>query len=338
MILFGKQLTAADQPMMKVKVEKIYHALLNPKDETLAMIRRLRLVRQMDPKKYSELKRQLPFFVCGIFAPPFRRSENFAYTEYFILDIDKLSQKQLNPDELKKRIVADSRVVMCFVSPSEDGIKIMFRLKERCFDKGLYSLFYRTFAQKFAQQYSLQQVIDSKTCDVARACFVSYDPKAYYNPQADAIDINVFLPQDDSTAMLDLRHYVEIVEKQQQHQQPQEMQPKTDVDDEVIDKIKILLGERSAKKPEKNVYVPVQLNEIMDDLCKYVTDTGLEITEIINISYGKKIRMRLRLKQAEVNLFYGKKGFSVTISPRTGTDNELNELAAKLIQSFINGQ
>ena len=43
------------------------------------------------------------------------------------------------------------------------------------------------------------------------------------------------------------------------------------------------------------------------------------------------------MKQAEINLFFGKKGFSVVQSPRTGTNAELNQLMADLIIGFING-
>lgn len=42
------------------------------------------------------------------------------------------------------------------------------------------------------------------------------------------------------------------------------------------------------------------------------------------------------LKQAEINLFFGKKGFSVVQSPRTGTNAELNQLMADLIIGMIN--
>ena len=45
--------------------------------------------------------------------------------------------------------------------------------------------------------------------------------------------------------------------------------------------------------------------------------------------------MKLGTKLAEINLFYGKKGFSVIKSPRTGTNVELNELTMMLIKEYI---
>ena len=89
------------------------------------------------------------------------------------------------------------RVVLSFLSPSEDGLKVFFKLKERCYDSGLYSLFYKAFLLEFSKQYVLHQVIDTRTSDVTRACFVSVDPDAYYNPDAVQVDIRAFIDMDN---------------------------------------------------------------------------------------------------------------------------------------------
>ena len=67
MILFGKNIISSNDPLVKVPVVNVYHALRNPKPETQVQIRQLRLVRSIDYKRYSALKRQLPYMVCGIF-------------------------------------------------------------------------------------------------------------------------------------------------------------------------------------------------------------------------------------------------------------------------------
>ena len=189
--------------------------------------------------------------------------------------------------------------------------------------------------QQFARQYQIEQVIDKQTCDVTRACFVSYDPEAYFNPEAEKIKLGGYVSTDNPLAMFDLKHELEKKpEEPSQEEQPRE--PKTDVDADIMRNIKAILNPKAAQRPEKPVYVPEQLNDIMDDLRAYITQTGVEVSEVINISYGKKIRTKMRLRQAEVNLFYGKKGFSVVKSPRTGTDDEFNELMVELIQAFIN--
>lgn len=92
-----------------------------------------------------------------------------------------------------------------------------------------------------------------------------------------------------------------------------------------------------AKKERPSVFVPQELEEMMVVLKPYIEKVGVVVTEVINIQYGKKIRLKMGMKQAEINLFFGKKGFSVVQSPRTGTSAELNQLMADLIIGMING-
>jgi len=73
----------------------------------------------------------------------------------------------------------------------------------------------------------------------------------------------------------------------------------------------------------------------MDIIKQFIEATGVQVTEIINIQYAKKIRARLGQREAEINLFYGKRGFSVVISPRSGTNEELNDLLAEIVNNFL---
>ena len=88
-------------------------------------------------------------------------------------------------------------------------------------------------------------------------------------------------------------------------------------------------------KMKMEPYVPQQLDDIMDELKTYVEDTGVVLYEVKNIQYGKKLRFKMGQKLAEINLFYGKNGFSVVQSPRCGTSSDFNELMSQLINIFI---
>ena len=328
MILYGKNITSPNDELKKLSVEMLYRAIRSPKPESIALIRNLRIVKNINKQGYAQQKRRLPYIVCGSFNPPYRRTENFASIQIFIIDLDHLEEKEVNIDELKTRLAADSRVLMCFVSPSGDGLKVMFRLKERCHDSGLYGIFYRHFAAAFGKQYGIEQVVDARTCDATRACFMSYDPTAHYNPQAEAIDLSQYV---DTSSTIDLF----ATKKEQAATTP--LQPSSkDLPQDSISKIKEILNlanKRKAAKPE--AYVPEQLNDIMDDLQQYITQTGVTIKEIRNIQYGKKIQCLIGAKQTETNIFYGKRGFTVVLSPRSGTDPAANELIGQLIQSFF---
>lgn len=336
MLLFGTNIQSAADELKKVQEEYLYNSLRNPKPTIAATIQQLRIVYSMDAKAYAQLKRRLPYFVCGQFNPPFRRKENFAYTESFILDFDHLSSKQLSMKTIRDNIVKDEQVMMCFTSPSEDGLKVMFRLKERCYDAGLYSIFYKAFAATFAMRHNLTQVTDSKTSDVARACFISIDPNAYFNPNSIPVDIKAYLDESNPDSLFNIKHeqdeHYKVIKKSDDEQAPLPKDP----DKDILTRIRQQLNPKAQLPVEQHpAYVPERLNEIIAELKLFIEETGLQVTEIINIQYAKKIRARLGQKEAEVNLFYGKRGFSVVISPRLGTNEELNELLADLIKAFL---
>ena len=143
------------EALRKVPVRNLYDAVRSPREATCALLRQLKVVRQINPTQYAMLKQQLPYFVCASFNPPFRRTENFAFTEYFIVDIDHISEKGLVVSDLRRTITTDTRTMMCFLSPGGDGLKVLFRLSERCFDAGLYKVFYKVFLDRFSHQYDL---------------------------------------------------------------------------------------------------------------------------------------------------------------------------------------
>ena len=318
--------------------EYLFNALHSPKPEFLSRIRQLRIVRQINESQYVQLKQQLPYFVCASFNPPFRNTKNFAFTEYFIMDIDHICEKGLILDDLRRKIESDSRTMMCFLSPGEDGLKVIMKIKDRCYDAGVYSVFYKKFVYEFSLQYDLQQVLDIRTSDVTRACFMSVDSSAYYNPDAEPVDMAEIIDMEDSSVLLRQKKEVE-----------ESMSALTDIadsssnaveirepDDDAMERIRGLLNMKTKKvSVERPVFVPAILDTIQGELNDYVSDIGFMISEIINIQYGKKIRAKLGLKMAEVNLFYGKRGFSVVVSPKTGTDGTLNILLADTVRAFI---
>lgn len=333
MISTGANIRSSIDTLKKCSVEYLFNAIRNPKQEIAHQIRQLRIIRDLNQSQYSMLKGQLPYVVCGIFNPPIRKTENFAYTEYFIIDIDHISDTGRTLTDLKCQISKDPRIVLCFISPSGDGLKVMIKLKERCYDSNIYKLFYKLFTHSFSEQYNLNKVIDAKTCDVTRACFISSDPTAYYNPKSELVDINEFINVEARDN--ELFGLVKEALQQDKEQKTTTPKPAPDPDKDTIHLIRQTLNPNTSKQPKAPVYVPNELNSIIPELVNYIQEKGVSVKEIIDISYGKKMRFILGIKQAEINIFYGKRGFSVVQSPRTGTDAELNALMKDIIDSFI---
>ena len=333
MLMLGNNIQSPADPLRKVQESYLFHSLVNPRPEILSVMKQLRIIYGMDSSRYSQLKRQLPYIVCGMFNPTYRRTENFAYTENFILDFDHLSSKKIDMKSLKQKITTDSRVMMCFVSPSLDGLKVMFRLKERCYDSGLYKIFYKAFASAFSQGLGIDQVLDARTSDVTRACFVSVDAEAYYSETAEPVDIAAFVQADNPLEVFDMKKEQAKEEKEQKKERPVEPLPKDPTKD-IMAKIRSTLRP-SAPIKKREAFVPTQLNDIIEPVCNKIKETGLIVTEVVDIQYAKKIRCQLGLRQGELNLFYGKKGYSVVESPRRGTDDELNHLIADITRTFL---
>ncbi len=335
MINSGKNIRAIDDALIKVKVEYLYHSIRNPRPEVENQIRQLRVLQTIDNEQYVKQKRTLPYVVCAMFNPPYRRTENFAYTDYFIIDIDHITGKGLDIEELRKKVEMDSRVVLSFLSPSEDGLKVMFKLKERCYDSGLYSIFYKIFTTSFSKQHGLEQVVDAKTSDVTRACFFSIDKSAYYNPNAECVDMNSFMDLSNTFELFEQKREIEREQKEQKFNTPEEKMP-IDPGAETMQRIKEILNPGSVRRVEKRpVFVPEILEDIMSDLKKYIEKTGTIVTSIVNIQYGKQIMVKVGLKIAEVNVFYGKHGFRIVRSTKSGTDVDLTEDVAQLVEVFI---
>lgn len=337
MIQAGSNITAIDDKLQKITIDQLYHSIKFPKPEILNQVKYLRIVRNIDKNQYGLLKRKLPYFVCGIFNPNIRRIQNFAYTEYFCIDIDHVSEKGLTIDAIKEKFAKDPNVMMCFVSPGEDGLKVLFRLAERCYDATIYSIFYKTFIHRFSELHQLEQVIDKSTSDVTRACFISCDPEVYYNPEAMPIELKDYVDVANTFDVLQMKRQYDDQEKNEKKDAATGNEPmkKEDVSNEVVANIKNILKLSTAKKKEPLIYVPEELNRIMNSLTDYMTSAGIVIKEISNINYGKKIKAIIGNKEAEINIFYGKRGFSVVQSPRTGTSPEMNQLMATFIENFL---
>lgn len=335
MISYGSNIKSASDPLGKVPVKNFYDALRNPKPHIQTLLGQLRVVRNLNPTSYTQIKARLPYIVCAMFNPAVRRTENFAYTQYFIVDIDHISSRNLVLDNLRQKIETDPRTLLCFTSPGGDGLKVMMKLSERCYDAGLYKTFYKVFVMHYSVQYSLQQVVDTRTCDVARACFVSADKQAYYNPEPELVDMKTYInPVDNPVRAFDVKHEADKAAKEGDKLIKKEH--KAEPQDDILDKIKLTLDPHLKEKPKKPAaYVPDELNEIMCDMLRHIEGKGIAVTETIGIQYGKKLRCHIGVKQAEVNVFYGKRGYSVVQSPRTGTDVEANVVLADVVREFL---
>lgn len=334
MISLGRNIKQPSDPLEKISLKLLADKIKNPDHRFIDFITQLRNVQSIDAKKYRILKTKLPYVVASSFNPNFRKIENFALASYFIIDIDHLTEKDINIDSLIQKLLTDNRIALMFKSPSGDGLKLFFKLKEPFFDHGKYTMFYKVFANKFGIDYNLSQVVDKRTSDVSRACFVSYDPNLWYNKNAECVDANKFVNFDDELQLSELKAVLKKEEREFIDQKPKETTGQ-DMPDSIIKQIREKLNPKLIIKREKQIFVPQQLDTIVDLVRIGLADYNIVIEEVVNINYGKQFRLKLNHFIAEINVFYGKKGFSIVKSTKSGCNAELVDVSFDIINSVI---
>lgn len=332
MLSLGKNILSANDPLTRIEPDQLHQIITNPSGSLASQIHQLRTVLSIDTKKYTQLKRTLPYVVCGMFNPPYRRLQNFASIDCFIVDIDHLSKKNIDLDTLQKKLKSDPRVQLLFISPGNDGIKVLFALEEKCYDRQKYSMFYKLFIQHFSSQYGLNQVVDKVTSDATRACFLSYDENAWLNANFVAVKMAEYINFDDYSQVEEAKTIIKKVE-----QKPAVAEPKQELTPDLLSQIKQKLNPNIRQQKPKDYFVPEEVDQVMQELKGKVAEYQIELTESHPIQYGRKLRFKLQDKWAQLNVFYGKKGYKVVKTPVSNSDADLGEVVHQILCQFFFG-
>lgn len=333
MLQFGSRVTQYNDPLQVISVERLFHGITQPKQAFRDQIEQLRAVRSLDEQQYRQLKKNLPYFVCGIFHPAIRRRENFASIEYFLLDLDHLTEAGLEPLSLQQRLREEApELVLCFTSPSGDGLKLLFRLSEPCRDAALFSAFYKVFARRFAENKGLLAAIDLQTSDVTRACFMSWDADAFYQPEAPPLTIADFISDLDFNKA---EKEIKAAEKVLKENAVAATAPVEDVSDEALLRIKQKLNPKFRSPAEKQYIVPPEVDTALGELSARLPEYDLELTATQPISYGRMVQVKAGALWAQINIFYGKRGFRVVPTTKAGSHQQLADIAARAIEEIL---
>ena len=81
--------------------------------------------------------------------------------------------------------------------------------------------------------------------------------------------------------------------------------------------------------------MPDEAERMVETIVNAMAEKEIATVAVENIHYGKKFKFALGHRQAEINLFYGKKGFTAVITPRNGTNAELNQVCWQLVTEMF---
>lgn len=101
-----------------------------------------------------------------------RNDELINYSSLICIDIDKID----NPEGLKQKLIeSELPIVMMFISPSDNGLKVVAK---SCSDVNKHLSYFKYYEDYFKTKYNIQ--IDISCKDVSRTCFLSHDRDVYY--------------------------------------------------------------------------------------------------------------------------------------------------------------
>lgn len=164
-----KNLTDTQTPFVQTIGQVLGH-IKTPKESSLAIINRIR-----SGEATKDEKKRLPI-IC--FSGVFSSRDDSSLTEHsglMVIDFDKI-----NAEEAKRILSLDKHTLICFTSPSGNGLKLVVRITnpERHRDH------YRSIIRYYDANYGLE--VDPTGINVSRACFVSYDENLVYKEDAES--------------------------------------------------------------------------------------------------------------------------------------------------------
>lgn len=340
MLMAGRNITSTSDKLQKVRLDYLYHSIRNPKPEIATLVRLLQTVRDIDRVRYAHMKRQLPYFVCASFNPPYLLAENFSCIEHFMVEVGGLNAKGIDADELKGHLATDRQVQLMFLSPGGDSLKIMFSLKEKCYDAGLFAVFYNLFYKSFLERHGIDVDFSASEGAVTDACYISVDEKAYFNASAEAVDLCSYVSEDNPSLLFDtlreMRHAAKEAKKQ--CLPDDESEACADPDADALLHIKeVLLGAKAVETDRKPIKDKEEFDSIIAGLRGFVEDNGVNLVEERSMLHARKLRFNLDGNVAEVNVFRGTKGYFAVQSPVGTSSQKIGKVVLEIVNAYLSG-
>lgn len=175
-----------DSTIRAVPLKDIYSIIKNGDYDVGEAVAELRqMIKWGDAPKTALQKHKtasLPVFCAPVFKGV-RKNECMVESSYMIFDADHVQ----DAPALRGKFADDPNCALSFISPSGDGVKAVYRI-ETVKTEANYKAVYKTLRKSIESQYSIE--LDN-TEDPARACYLSHDPEARFNPDAMAAMVAV---------------------------------------------------------------------------------------------------------------------------------------------------
>lgn len=165
--------TFDSRPAGSMSLTDMYNDIRRGKHK--ARIEQLRRLKATNPARYSQQKTNLPAVAFGGLFDARRKDGLSMASGLVVIDLDHLKPEELQA--VKVSLMADKHTALVFVSPSGDGLKVVFRAEFT--DDASFKQAWSAIARYLRAIYILEA--DETGKDISRLCYLSHDPEAYYN-------------------------------------------------------------------------------------------------------------------------------------------------------------
>jgi hypothetical protein len=117
----------------------------------------------------------IPWFSFSNFKEGYRSNDNFHFAKHVVIDCDHLGESL---PTVREAIAKDPDVFICFLSPSGDGLKIVFELKETVTSNPDFRKAFNYCRQLVEKNHG---ITPDPHDDPSRACYLSADPDIWVN-------------------------------------------------------------------------------------------------------------------------------------------------------------
>jgi hypothetical protein len=119
----------------------------------------------------------IPWLSFSNFKDSYRKNDNFHSAKHVVIDCDHLGESL---PTVRDAIEKDPDVFICFLSPSGDGLKVVFELEEPVTSDVDYRTAFNYCRQLVEKNHG---ITPDPHDDPARACYLSFDPSIHVNLQ-----------------------------------------------------------------------------------------------------------------------------------------------------------
>lgn len=327
MLFEGKNIRQSPpETLLPITFLELFEKIINTKNELPHETTRLRRVAEVDKKVYTAMKVKLPYFIAASFKENIRNSDNFTEIYALLIDFDDCLKTPVQTNDLKRKIADQPDVTLAFTSPNGRGIKVICRLEEPITDIHLFKDYYLDFARNFAERLNILGTLDTRTSDVTRICFLAHDAAAHFNKNAMKLNWRLWAQNQPNMPPQDLST-----------EQGTDLwtNSRPELNDDIHRQLRLKVNPKAPVRQKIPPHVPVLLQTISQDVRLLLENNGITVSEIEPIHYGLKFSCIAATSLAEVNVFYGKKGFSVVKSAKTAVNDKLNDQVYRLIFDFL---